>query len=208
MAILDTLIDRLMLRFARGGEYESSTLRERFRRRHDLDIGLYSYGCFDRWRFPPGTSIGRYCSIGKTVRCVEADHPLDALTTHPYLYNGGFGACREALPVNRQVIEDDVWIGHNAIILPGCTRIGRGAVIGAGSIVRMDVPRYAVVVGAPARVIRLRFPDETIAAIEATRWWELDRATLARLLEAVPAFARHPTPETAAAFMAARGAAG
>lgn len=201
MAFLDNLIDRLMVRFAPGGEYESEPLRRRFRTRHDLDIGLYSYGCFDRWRFPPGTSVGRYCSIARSVRVVEADHPLDALTTHPYLYDPAFGLSGQSrLPVNRQVIEDDVWIGHNAIILPGCTRIGRGAVIGAGAIVRADVPPYAIVAGVPGRVLRHRFPPETIAAIEATRWWELDRETLKRGLLAVPDFVWSPGPASADAF--------
>ncbi|MCS6986455.1 MAG: CatB-related O-acetyltransferase [Sphingomonadaceae bacterium] len=201
MALLDTLIDRLLLKFAPGGEYESRWLRARFRRRHDLDIGLYSYGCFDRWRFPPGTTVGRYCSIAKSVRVVEADHPLDALTTHPFLYDPRFGlAGQSRLPVNRQVIEDDVWIGHNAIILPGCTRVGRGAAIAAGAIVRADVPRYAVMAGVPAKVVRFRFPPETIEAIEATRWWTLDKATLARGLAAVPEFAWRPDPESADRF--------
>lgn len=51
------------------------------------------------------------------------------------------------------VIEDDVWIGFNSIILKGVT-IGRGAVVGAGSVVTKDVPPFAVVVGNPARVVR------------------------------------------------------
>lgn len=206
MALSDTLIDQLLLRFAPGGEYESRLLRDRFRKRWDLDIGMYSYGCFDRWRLPPGTSVGRYCSLARSVRFVEADHPLDALTTHPFLYDPGFGLSNESrLPVNRQVVEDDVWIGHNAIILPGCTRIGRGAAIAAGAVVRTDVPPYAVMAGVPARLIRYRFPPETIAAIEATGWWKLDKAALARGLAAVPDFAWKPDPDSAARFSAAVG---
>jgi maltose O-acetyltransferase len=52
-------------------------------------------------------------------------------------------------------IEDDVWIGARAVILPG-VRIGRGAIVGAGAIVTKDVPPYAVCVGNPARVLRYR----------------------------------------------------
>jgi acetyltransferase-like isoleucine patch superfamily enzyme len=201
MGLFSNLVDRLYVRLAPGGEYESEALRRRFRERHDLDIGLYSYGCFDRWRFPPGTSFGRYCSVARSVRVVEADHPLDALTTHPFLYDPSFGLSGQSrLPVNRQVIEDDVWIGHNAIILPGCTRIGRGAVIGAGTIVRADVPPYAIVVGVPGRVLRFRFPPDIIAAIEATRWWELDKESLRAGLKAVPDFVWSPSAESAAAF--------
>lgn len=59
-------------------------------------------------------------------------------------------------------IEDDVWIGANAIILKGVS-VGKGSVVGAGSIVTRDVPPYAVVIGNPARVVRMRFqPDEII----------------------------------------------
>ena len=50
----------------------------------------------------------------------------------------------------------DVWIGTRAIILPGCQRIGHGAIIGAGAVVTHDVPDYAIVGGNPANVIRMR----------------------------------------------------
>jgi maltose O-acetyltransferase len=59
------------------------------------------------------------------------------------------------------VIEDDVWIGASALILPGVT-VGRGAIVGAGSVVTRSVPPYAVVTGCPARVRRLRWDLETI----------------------------------------------
>jgi acetyltransferase-like isoleucine patch superfamily enzyme len=53
------------------------------------------------------------------------------------------------------VIEDDCWIAANAVILAG-VRIGKGAVVAAGSVVNEDVPAYAVVAGVPARVIKSR----------------------------------------------------
>ena len=56
-------------------------------------------------------------------------------------------------------IGHDVWMGQQAIILPGCKKIGNGAIIGGGSIVTHDVPPYAIVVGNPARVIRYRFDE-------------------------------------------------
>jgi len=64
------------------------------------------------------------------------------------------------------VIEDDVWVGAHAIILRG-VRIGRGSIIGAGAVVTKSVPRYAVVGGCPARVIKFRWNDETIKRHEA-----------------------------------------
>jgi maltose O-acetyltransferase len=53
------------------------------------------------------------------------------------------------------VIEDDVWIGARAILLPGI-RIGRGAIIGAGAVITKDVESFAIVAGNPARLIRYR----------------------------------------------------
>jgi acetyltransferase-like isoleucine patch superfamily enzyme len=56
----------------------------------------------------------------------------------------------------RTIVEDDVWVGYGAIVLAG-VRIGRGAVIAAGSVVTKDVPRYAIVAGVPAQVKKYRF---------------------------------------------------
>ena len=57
------------------------------------------------------------------------------------------------------VIEDDVWIGFQAVILPGVT-LGRGSIVGAGAVVTRDVEPYTIVGGVPARLIRRRVPQE------------------------------------------------
>ena len=59
------------------------------------------------------------------------------------------------------VVEDDVWIGHGAIILTGVT-VSKGAVVAAGSVVSTDVPPYSIVAGNPARVIKSRFTHRQI----------------------------------------------
>lgn len=64
------------------------------------------------------------------------------------------------------VIDDDVWIGSRAIVLRG-VRIGRGAIIGAGSVVTKDIPPYALALGNPARVARFRWDVETILEHES-----------------------------------------
>lgn len=69
------------------------------------------------------------------------------------------------------VIEDDVWIGFGAIVLSG-VRIGRGAVVAAGALVSKDVPRYAIVAGVPAKVVRSRFNDEEIQVHERALYGE------------------------------------
>lgn len=167
----------------RRRQFDNLALRRFFERRYGIEVGLYSYGCFDRWRMPGPMRVGRYCSIAATVRSVPNNHPIDALTTHPLLYERVFGAVDEdAEGAEPLIIEDDVWIGHNAIILPGCKRIGRGAVVGAGAIVTKDVDRYAIVAGNPARKLRDRFPTDLQAAVEASRWWESDISELRRLI--------------------------
>ena len=61
----------------------------------------------------------------------------------------------------RLIVEGDAWIGYGAIVLSG-VRVGRGAVLAAGSVVTRDVPRYAIVAGVPARVVGTRFNDDEI----------------------------------------------
>jgi virginiamycin A acetyltransferase len=201
------LRDKLRIRWLLRDEYESVELRRWFAERWGVEAGLYSYGCFDPWRVPARTRIGRYCSFAKTARVLDANHPIEALTTHPYLYEARFGV----VPADRidsawLEIGDDVWISHNATIAPGCKSIGRGAIIGAGAVVTRDVAPYTIVAGLPAKPLRLRFDAETIAAIEASRWWELDKAALRRLVaaDAVVAFAP-ASGGIAAAVARARG---
>jgi acetyltransferase-like isoleucine patch superfamily enzyme len=64
------------------------------------------------------------------------------------------------------IIEDDVWIGARAIVLRGVT-IGRGAIVGAGSLVTKNIPPYAIAVGSPAKTIKFRWDVETILEHEA-----------------------------------------
>ena len=73
------------------------------------------------------------------------------------------------------IIGNDVWIGYNATIIGGC-RIGDGAIVASGALVRDDVPPYAIVAGQPARVINKRFTDEQIAWLLDFQWWNRGEA--------------------------------
>ena len=91
--------------------------------------------------------IGDRVSIATNVTIVVDSNPNNSrLQDHPYVK-----ACLiKTAPV---IIEDDVWLGTNVVVLPG-VRIGQAAVIGAGAVVRHDIPAYSVAAGVPAVVIR------------------------------------------------------
>jgi FkbH-like protein len=155
------------------------------RKYHGVDIGLYTMGApFVPGAFPEGTKIGRFCSFFPTVRAFNANHPMNLKSTHAFFYNPALGIVKEDL-LDRPptVIGSDIWMGHNAIILPSVRIIGDGAVIGSGSVVNEYVPPYAVVTGYPARVVRYRFKKEVIAELLASRWWDKPLAELTINLE-------------------------
>ena len=203
MNVLRNLIERVVLWRWRRNQHENQRLRTHFRDRYRIEVGLYSYGCFDRWRMPGPIRVGRYCSIASSVRSVPINHPYQAMTTHPALYERKFGAVDKDISWDQVlVIEDDVWIGHNVIILPGCKFIGRGSIIGAGAIVTRDVNRYAIMTGSPARKLRDRFDPSLSEALEASRWWEMDIPELRELIATRRDLVFHPTAESLAEWRA------
>jgi len=167
-----------------GGEFFSHTARRLMRDWHQLDIGAYSYGCFDDSRFAGGARIGRYVSIARSVRSYRRNHPSLSLSTHPFFYSERFGASRCHLSTPRSlVIGHDAWIGAHALILPGCERIGIGAIVGAGAVVTRDVDPFTVVAGNPAREIRKRFPPERVARILLSNWWERSYSEMRQIMD-------------------------
>lgn len=185
--MLTSLVEKLRLRWLRRREFESESLRRHFAARYGIQVGLYSYGCFDPQRIPRGTVIGRYCSFAPSAHIFNADHGLSFLSLHPYLYNPALGvAAEERIERHACVVEDDVWVGHNATILAAARRIGRGAVVAAGAVVTEDVEPYTIVAGVPARPLRRRFDEGTIRRIEESQWWLLDREGLRRLIATRP----------------------
>ena len=82
------------------------------------------------------------------------------------------------------VIGNDVWIGFEAVILAGVT-VGDGAIVGARAVVTKDVPPYTVVGGVPAKPIRKRFSEETIATLSALKWWDLPTEEILRRIPGI-----------------------
>ena len=114
------------------------------------------------------------------------NHRVDWATTYPFsALTGLWPSAPETDDYHGSrgdvTIGDDVWLRSGAIILSGVT-IGSGAVVAAHAVVTRDVPPYAIVGGNPAKIIRYRFDDETIAALLNSRWWDLPRERIATLI--------------------------
>lgn len=136
--------------------------------------------------------IGRFCAIaaGATFVMNGANHAMTGLSTFPFNIFGrgwdeGFdmGAVAAASRGDT-VVGNDVWVGEGATIMPGVT-VGSGAIIGARAVVASDVPAYAIVVGNPGRVTRLRFPEDHIQRLLAIAWWDWAPEKIARNLQAI-----------------------
>ena len=141
---------------------------------------------FARSAMPIDSTVGRFCSIALNVKQMGTKHPLNWVSTSPFSYGGrefpnimdyvddvepeySFRPFVKTLPSFR--IGHDVWIGADVSIAQDVD-IGTGAVIAAGAVVTKDVPAYVVVGGVPAKVIRFRFPEESVERMLESEWWE------------------------------------
>ena len=165
-----------------GGHYRSATVRKLIENDYKVSIGAHSYGdCFVPGAFAPSVKVGKFVSIAKDVKVFTQNHPIDRISTHPYFYEKNFGIISEdQLAPATTSIGNDVWIGQNAILLPGCQQVGNGAIIGAGSVVTKNVPDYAIVAGNPAKVIRYRYNADQIQKIQQSKWWDEDYTLICR----------------------------
>lgn len=135
--------------------------------------------------------IGKFCAIARGVRFIMngANHKLSGLSTYPFgIFGNGWDAAIPKpgeLPFKGDtVIGNDVWLGYEALIMPG-VKIGNGAIVAAQSVVTGDVPAYAIAGGNPAKVIRKRFDEATIVALQTLAWWDWPVEKITRALPAI-----------------------
>jgi virginiamycin A acetyltransferase len=127
---------------------------------------------------PEKLVIGKFCAIATGAKFLlsSANHPMLGITTFPFFIFGGTWLERTAefLPQvpsrGDTVIGHDVWIGREAMIMPG-VHVGDGAIVAAGSVVASDVAPYTVVGGNPARPLKQRFSDEDVELLLRIAWW-------------------------------------
>lgn len=143
----------------------------------------YAAANLDSWQGIPvdRLTVGNFCQFASGMSILlggNHGHDLSRLT--PYSFNFFPQAESAWKPAGDTVISHAVWIGYEALILPG-VRIGHGAIIGARAVISRDVPPYAVVVGA-GKICKYRFSPEDQERMDQVAWWLWDDATVAEAL--------------------------
>ncbi len=135
--------------------------------------------------------IGKFCAIATGVKFIMngANHKISGFSTYPfYIFGNGWERVMpqpDELPFKGDTeIGNDVWIGYEAVIMPG-VKIGDGAIIAAKSVVTKDVPPYTIFGGNPASLLRQRFSNETIQVLLEIAWWNWDIEKITRNLEKI-----------------------
>lgn len=167
--------------------------KDKYQKLHSLqkkfpqyNIGIGSYGDLRVYDWGNATlKMGKYCSIAGGVKVfLGGTHHTEWVTTYPFnaLWQSGRSVEDKTLTKGDVVIGNDVWIATDAVVMSGVT-VADGAVIGARAVVTKDVGPYEVVVGNPARVVKKRFDEDTIARLLEISWWDWE---VERIEKALP----------------------
>lgn len=173
-----------------GNDWPHTIFLKNFIHQDNIQIGDYTYlndfrlpvdnvrqllAPYMHPRSPEKLFIGKFVQIAHGVQFItsSANHQMDGFSTYPFVIFGEpWSSSYQAKWPNKgdTIVGNDVWIGHEALIMPAVS-IGDGAIIASRSVVTKDVPPYAIVGGNPAKVIRKRFNEETIASLLEIKWW-------------------------------------
>lgn len=117
----------------------------------DLNIGDYTRIGLGNTIIGP-VSIGNHVNLAQNVTVTGLNHNFEGVDKR---------IDQQGVSTRQVIIEDDVWVGANAVILPGVT-LGRHSVVAAGSVVSRPVPPYTVCAGSPARIIKRYNPENNL----------------------------------------------
>lgn len=131
-------------------------------------VGMHNY--FGQYSMVTNAIIANYCSIAPGVKIGLANHSKSYITTYQKISSE---LINHSLDTKPTIIGNDVWCGANAVIMQG-VKVGDGSIIGANAVVTHDIPDYGIAVGIPAKVIKYRFDNSTIALIKDSNWYNCD----------------------------------
>jgi virginiamycin A acetyltransferase len=137
--------------------------------------------------------IGKFCALATGVKFIMngANHKLDGFSTYPFqIFGNGWEKVTpqtgELPSKGDTTIGNDVWIGYEAVMMPG-VQVGDGAIVAAKSVVVSDLSPYTIVGGNPAKPIRQRFEEDVVRALIEVAWWNWDIEKITRNLEKIVA---------------------
>lgn len=132
---------------------------------------------------PDKLKIGKYCSIASgAVFLLGGNHTHRADWISVYPFKGT--SLKSYKSKGNTVIGNDVWIGMEAMVMPG-VKIGNGAIVAARSVVTKDIPAYTVVGGNPAKVIKERYSDNEIKILQEVAWWDWGQELIEKSLDII-----------------------
>ena len=152
---------------------------------HDFEVKADYAATIAPYLFPFSSEkliIGKFVQIAHGVRFItsSANHQMDGFSTYPF-WNFMMTPETSADDVKAvlatlndkgdTVIGNDVWLGMDAMVMPGVA-IGDGAIVAARAVVVKDIPPYSIVVGNPGRIVKSRFSQPVVEALLEIRWWD------------------------------------
>lgn len=131
--------------------------------------------------------IGKFCAIASGVKFIMngGNHETKPVSSYPFaIFGHGWERIADSLTYPMKgdtVVGNDVWIGTEAVIMPG-VKVGNGAVVATKAVVTKDVPDYAIVAGNPAVVVKMRFGPEQVQQLLTIAWWNWSTDKITRNL--------------------------
>lgn len=153
---------------------------------NQVSVGHHVYGTLNIYAWGVGDEaliINNFCSIAENVRFIlGGNHYTNHFSSYPFKRMVLHQEVQEATTKGKIVLEDDVWIGKDAVIMSGVI-LRRGTVVAAGSVVTKSTEPYTIVGGNPARLIRKRFDDKTIQQLLSVDFNKLTETFIRRNID-------------------------